>query len=151
MVPEQGASDDVALLALQNTLVGERFSVELPNEPEALAAMRGLLRRWLRHAQGSEQEIAEITTACGEAATKRDRARLGWQRAVRSRPGQWCSTEKWKSQCATTGVWRQPRDGDQGRGLSLMRSLMDSVDVDPGAEGTSVRLRRLLNGAEPGQ
>jgi hypothetical protein len=24
---------------------------------------------------------------------------------------------------------------------------MDSVDVDPGAEGTSVRLRRLLNGS----
>ena len=32
-----------------------------------------------------------------------------------------------------------------------MRALMDSVEVDPGADGTSVRLRRLLNGAEPDQ
>ena len=31
--------------------------------------MRGLLRRWLRHAGADDQEIAEIVTACGEAAT----------------------------------------------------------------------------------
>ena len=49
--------------------MADRFSVELPTEPEALASMRAVLRRWLRHVEGSEQEIAEIVTACGEAAT----------------------------------------------------------------------------------
>ena len=148
MVPEQGASDDVALLALQNTLVGEHFSVELPNDPEALAAMRGLLRRWLRHAQGGDQEIAEITTACGEAATNAiEHAGSGG-----GTPFEVAGTVADREVEITVrdyGAWRQPRDGDQGRGLSLMRALMDSVDVDPGADGTSVRLRRLLNGAEP--
>ena len=69
LVPERGRPDDVALLALRNVPMADRFAVELPVEPEALASMRALLRRWLRHAGGSEQEIAEITTACGEAAT----------------------------------------------------------------------------------
>jgi anti-sigma regulatory factor (Ser/Thr protein kinase) len=148
MVPEQGAADDVALLALQNTPVGEEFSVELPTEPEALAAMRGLLRRWLHQAEGTDQEIAEITTACGEAATNAiEHAGSGG-----GAPFEVAGTVTGHEVEITVrdyGAWRQPRDGDQGRGLSLMRALMDSVDVDPGAEGTSVRLRRQLNGEEP--
>jgi anti-sigma regulatory factor (Ser/Thr protein kinase) len=44
------------------------------------------------------------------------------------------------------GVWRPPRAGDQGRGLSLMRALMDSVDVSPTQDGTTVMLKRALNG-----
>jgi anti-sigma regulatory factor (Ser/Thr protein kinase) len=150
MVPEQGASDDVALVALQNTLVGERFSVELPTEPEALAAMRGLLRRWLRHAQGSDQEIAEITTACGEAATNAiEHAGSGG-----GSPFEVAGTVADREVEITVrdyGAWREPRDEGRGRGLSLMRALMDSVDVQPGADGTSVRLKRVLNGAEPGE
>ena len=46
------------------------------------------------------------------------------------------------------GAWRDPREGDQGRGLSLIRALMDTVDVEPRPEGTTVRLRRVLG--EPG-
>jgi PAS domain S-box-containing protein len=149
MVPERGAPDDVALLALQNTPVGEEFSVELPTEPEALAAMRGLLRRWLHQAEGTDQEIAEITTACGEAATNAiEHAGSGG-----GAPFEVAGTVTDHNVEITVrdyGAWRQPRDGDQGRGLSLMRALMDSVDVDPSAEGTFVRLRRQLNGAEPG-
>jgi PAS domain S-box-containing protein len=148
MVPERGAQDDVAILALQNIPVGDEFSVELPAEPEALAAMRGLLRRWLVHAEGTDQEIAEITTACGEAATNAiEHAGSGG-----GAPFEVTGTVAEGEVDITVrdyGAWRAPRDGDQGRGLSLMRALMDSVDVDPGQEGTSVRLRRRLNGDEP--
>ena len=44
------------------------------------------------------------------------------------------------------GAWRPPREDDQGRGLLLMRALMDDVEVTPIPEGTTVRLRRTLNG-----
>ena len=44
------------------------------------------------------------------------------------------------------GEWRAAREGDQGRGLALMRALMDTVEVTPTPEGTTVRLRRALNG-----
>jgi anti-sigma regulatory factor (Ser/Thr protein kinase) len=42
------------------------------------------------------------------------------------------------------GAWREPREGDRGRGLSLMRALMDSVDVVPTGEGTTIRMQRTL-------
>jgi anti-sigma regulatory factor (Ser/Thr protein kinase) len=150
MVPEGGAADDVALLALKNTPMSDRFSVELPSEPEALASMRGLLRRWLSHAEGTDQEIAEITTACGEAATNAiEHAGSGG-----GAPFEVVGTVADGAVEITVrdyGAWRQPRDGDQGRGLSLMRALMDSVEVSPGENGTMVLLRRELNGEEPAE
>ena len=42
------------------------------------------------------------------------------------------------------GRWRAPTDEGRGRGLPLMRELMDEVDIDPGARGTTVTLRRRL-------
>jgi anti-sigma regulatory factor (Ser/Thr protein kinase) len=42
------------------------------------------------------------------------------------------------------GAWRAAREGDRGRGLSLMQALMDTVEVTPTPEGTTVRLRRTL-------
>jgi len=56
----------------------------------------------------------------------------------------------WTSSCATKVLGESRATATRGAGLSLMRALMDDVDVDPSAEGTSVRLRRRLNGAEPG-
>jgi PAS domain S-box-containing protein len=145
LVPEEGTADDVALLALQNTPLADRFMVELPTEPEALASMRSLLRRWLRHAEGTDQEIAEITTACGEAATNC----IEHAGASGDTPFEVNGRLDGREVAITVrdyGAWRPPRDGDQGRGLSLMRALMDSVEVAPGPEGTTVRLRRVLNG-----
>jgi anti-sigma regulatory factor (Ser/Thr protein kinase) len=46
------------------------------------------------------------------------------------------------------GAWRPPREGDHGRGVSLMRALMDGVRVSPRPDGTTVRLRRTLAGTE---
>ena len=148
LVPEAGASDDVALLALRNVPMADRFSAEFPTHPEALISMRGLLRRWLRHASGSDQEIAEITTACGEAATNA----IEHAGASGDSPFEVLGYLEESDIDITVrdyGAWRAPREGDQGRGLSLMQALMDEVDVTPTAEGTTVRLRRRLNGSRP--
>ena len=51
LVPIGGAPDDVALLALQNKPLVDRFRVEFPTQPEALVSMRSLLRRWLRQTE----------------------------------------------------------------------------------------------------
>ena len=131
LVPDGNASDDVALLALRNVPMTNRIRSEFEAAPEALASMRGLLRRWLRHAGADDQETAEIVTACGEAATNAIEhagaagdvpfelaGRLDGQRVdvtVRDR-----------------GAWRSPRQGDRGRGLSLMRALMDHGGGLPG-------------------
>jgi anti-sigma regulatory factor (Ser/Thr protein kinase) len=46
---------------------------------------------------------------------------------------------------ADSGGWREQRDSDRGRGLDLIRALMDSVEVEPGEEGTVVRMRKRLS------
>jgi PAS domain S-box-containing protein len=142
LVPEGGAPDDVALLTLRTIPMADRFRVELPTEPEALASMRALLRRWLLHADGSEQEIAEVVTACGEAATNAiEHAGAGTPFEI---SGQ-VDGRRVEIAVRDFGAWRAPREGDHGRGISLMRALMDSVDVLATPEGTTVRMERTLS------
>jgi anti-sigma regulatory factor (Ser/Thr protein kinase) len=45
------------------------------------------------------------------------------------------------------GGWREKRDSDRGRGLDLIRALMDEVEVKPSETGTTVRISKRL--AEP--
>jgi anti-sigma regulatory factor (Ser/Thr protein kinase) len=149
LVPAGGAPDDVALLALRNTPLVDRFEIEFPTQPEALLSMRSLLRRWLRQTNGSDQEVAEIITACGEAATNAiEHAGAGggtpFQVTGRIQDGVVDIAVR------DYGAWRPPREGDHGRGLSLMRALMGSVEVEPGPDGTTVRLSRRLEVAENG-
>jgi anti-sigma regulatory factor (Ser/Thr protein kinase) len=147
LVPDGGAPDDVALLTLRTIPMGDRFRVEFPAAPEALASMRALLRRWLRYVGGGEQEIAEIVTACGEAATNAiEHAGAGGD-ATFEVSGQ-LSERDVRIAIRDFGAWRAPREGDQGRGLSLMRALMDTVVVTPTPEGTTVKLERSLRGTD---
>ncbi|HEY7454333.1 MAG TPA: SpoIIE family protein phosphatase [Thermoleophilaceae bacterium] len=143
LVPPGGAPDDVALLTLHNLPVPDRFALEFPAEPESLAPIRSLLRRWLGHAGADELEVAEIITACGEAATNAiEHAGTGNGSRFElsaSRDGQDIELA-----IRDRGAWRRERDDDHGRGLELMRTLMDTVAIDPGAQGTTVSLRRRL-------
>ena len=145
LVPDGNASDDVALLALRNVPMTNRIHNEFEAAPEALASMRGLLRRWLRHAGAGDQETAEIVTACGEAATNA----IEHAGAAGDVPFEVAGRLEGRRVDLTVrdrGAWRSPRQGDRGRGLSLMRALMDQVEVSPGPDGTRVRLRRELSG-----
>jgi anti-sigma regulatory factor (Ser/Thr protein kinase) len=143
LVPAHGAADDVALLTLRNLPVPERFSAEFPAEPESLAPIRSMLRRWLSHAGADELEIAEITTACGEAATNAIEHAGTGNGALFEVSGRRDGPEIELS-VRDHGSWRSEREDDQGRGLDLMRTLMDTVAVEPGEEGTTVSLRRRL-------
>jgi serine phosphatase RsbU (regulator of sigma subunit)/anti-sigma regulatory factor (Ser/Thr protein kinase) len=148
LVPAGGAPDDVALLTLRAVPMTDRFRVELPASPESLSSMRSLLRRWLRHLDGDEQEIAEVVTACGEAATNAIEHAGAGGSAPFEISGQ-AEGREVRLTIRDEGAWRAPRQGDQGRGLSLMRALMDTVEVTPTPEGTTVRLTRRLQGVDP--
>jgi anti-sigma regulatory factor (Ser/Thr protein kinase) len=43
-----------------------------------------------------------------------------------------------------SGRWREPRGVGQGRGLVLMKGLMDRVETITGEGGTTVRLHKRL-------
>ena len=143
LVPAGGAPDDVALLTLTNLPVPERFAVEFPSEPESLAPIRSMLRRWLSHAGADDMEIAEITTACGEAATNAIE-HAGTANGARFEVSGRREGADVEIAVRDHGTWRDSREDDQGRGLELMRTLMDTVAVEPGAGGTVVSLRRRL-------
>ena len=142
LVPRGGATDDVAILSMRNLPYSDRFQAAFKAEPEALSQMRSLLRRWLRHGGASERTIAEVATAAGEAATnaiEHSGASDDFELSGRLVNGEIELIVR------DSGRWRQPREGDQGRGLSLMRALMDTVELTPSPVGTTVRLRRRLD------
>ena len=46
------------------------------------------------------------------------------------------------------GRWRPPRGANRGRGLPLMRALMEHVDVQHTDKGTTVVLERAIGQAD---
>ena len=143
LVPGGAASDDVALLALHSPPLGDRFSLQLLADPERLASMRALLRRWLRHVEASDRELAEILIASGEAAANAiEHGSASPERSFRVSGA--ASGGEVELIVRDTGHWRPSRADGRGRGLVMMRALMDDVEVSPSPEGTTVRMRRRL-------
>jgi anti-sigma regulatory factor (Ser/Thr protein kinase) len=136
--------DDVALLTATYEPV---FSTRLPARPERLAGLRRELRGWLTAVGVGPEDAGDVLLACGEAVANSVehayadaagglavelRLAAGWELTLR---------------VADTGRWRQvPAPGDRGRGLSMMRAVMDSVEVRSGEGGTVVTMRRRLAG-----
>jgi len=141
-----GGEDDVALLALQSVpLAPARLELTMPAEPLELSSLRRGLRRWLAQCEASDEESYEIILACNEAFANAVEHAYG--------PGD-ASVEvdvvlSGREVAITVrdfGTWRESRvDNDRGRGLSLMKAMMDSVDVVTSpAEGTKVHMTRRL-------
>jgi len=146
LVPGGAAADDVAILVLHTPAVGERFTLTLPAQPGELASMRALLRRWLRQTDGSKEDVAEILIAAGEAAA--NAIEHGGNDAAFEVAGV-VDGDEVDITVTDHGSWRDksPERGG-GRGLVLMRELMDEVEVTRAEEGTTVRMkRRLRNGS----
>ena len=139
-----GFRDDLALLALQLTPPGDTLALALPAKPASLASMRRAVAQWLRLAGANEAEVYETLVACGEACAN---AVAHAHSAVSDAPFEVHATRDDRQVQVTisdNGRWRTPTDEGRGRGLPLMRELMDEVDIDPGPRGTTVTLRRRL-------
>jgi anti-sigma regulatory factor (Ser/Thr protein kinase) len=139
-----GSRDDLALLALQLTPPGETLDLSLPGRPSALASMRRAVAQWLRLAGAGEDEIYEMLVACGEAcanAVAHAHPALSdssFELHARKDGGEIEITVR------DTGRWRPPGEERRGRGLAVMRELMDDVHIDATDRGTTVKLRRAL-------
>jgi serine phosphatase RsbU (regulator of sigma subunit)/anti-sigma regulatory factor (Ser/Thr protein kinase) len=144
LLPGGPPGDDIALLALQSVPIhGADLTLEVPADANELALVRHSLTRWLEAADVDERDAYRVTIAANEAcmnaiehafAPGEERLHVdahiedgGVDISVRDH-----------------GQWRERTNGPGGRGLDLMRSLMDQVDVTPGASGTTVRLRRAV-------
>ena len=146
----QGWPDDVAVLvAHRRETTLEPLYLELVAIPAALPGVRRRLGAWLAGLGMGEQDRVGVMVAVGEAsANAAEHAYRG------AEPGPMSVSAHVDVDGVLTvvvrdeGSWRPPdRDpGDRGRGLLIMRQLVDTVRLDERPQGTtvtlSIRLRR---------
>jgi anti-sigma regulatory factor (Ser/Thr protein kinase) len=135
--------DDVAIVAARIPPVPDELIERWPAEKDALAGVRQVLRRWLRERGASADETFDITVACQEACANAVEHAYG--------PGPRtfvieATYDRGRVRVVVRdeGHWRPPRGTNRGRGLPLMRALMEHVDVQHTERGTAVVLERSL-------
>jgi GAF domain-containing protein/anti-sigma regulatory factor (Ser/Thr protein kinase) len=144
LVPE-APEDDIAFIALRVPRLGDHLATRWAVTPDSLAPIRHLLRRWLMNRGLTEQEAYDIVVAAQEACANAVEHAYGPGHADFEVDARW-EADRIVITVADHGHWREPRGENRGRGLSLMRALMDEVDVRRGDDGTSVVLVRRLGG-----
>jgi len=143
-VGSDSPADDVALLAVRAApLNPASLALRLPAAPGSLPVLRHTLGRWLAQAGAGESDIYEISVACAEAYTN------SIEHAYRAADAQVeIEANLVDGEVDITihdrGKWREPRGEHRGRGLALMRGLMEDVQVARTDQGTTVHMRRRL-------
>ncbi|HKP89512.1 MAG TPA: SpoIIE family protein phosphatase, partial [Thermoleophilaceae bacterium] len=149
---DDGPPDDVALLAFRvQQLRGAALQLRFPAQPEALADVRHSLERWLDQNGATREESAAVVLASGEACANAVEHAYGAADAD-VEVAATAAGGTVRVSVRDSGRWRPPRGGDRGRGVDMMRALMDDATVAHGDDGTTVELAlRLLNpsGAPP--
>jgi serine phosphatase RsbU (regulator of sigma subunit)/anti-sigma regulatory factor (Ser/Thr protein kinase) len=142
LLPDE-ANDDVAVLIVALTPLGDRLDLRLEADAELIPVMRRQLARWLRRADAGDTEIGEIALACSEAAANAIEHAYSPLASSFKLVGE-LSGDDVRITISDAGGWRDPRGANRGRGMLLMEGLMDEVEVDSGEAGTAVTLRRRL-------
>jgi serine phosphatase RsbU (regulator of sigma subunit)/anti-sigma regulatory factor (Ser/Thr protein kinase) len=145
LVDETPLDDDVALLAIESLELGSSFEMTLDTRPAVLAGLRSVIGRWLINVGGRADEVFGVALAASEAAAN------AIEHAYGAHDGTFmvlCETDGAQARVVVrdSGRWRQTHPHGRGRGLELMRSLVDEVDVQRGDDGTTVTLVRHLAG-----
>ncbi|MCW2990772.1 MAG: SpoIIE family protein phosphatase, partial [Solirubrobacterales bacterium] len=136
--------DDVTVLVVRTVSASDpRVELTVPGNATALQAFRSTTRRWLAGASDDEAEVDDITMAVNEAVQNAiehgHRRRSTPVTVVLERSG-----ADLEVVVLDQGRWTDGSSDDRGRGLALMRALMDDVTIDAESDGTRLVLRRRL-------
>jgi anti-sigma regulatory factor (Ser/Thr protein kinase) len=120
------------------------FAAFLPPVLVELSRLRAQIGTWLLSVGCDDEVTADIVLATSEAAANAiEHGASEAQRAV-SVVGRVVDGVV-SIVIRDHGRWREPGPpANRGRGLSIMRRLMDGVTVEPGLDGTVVRLEHAL-------
>jgi anti-anti-sigma factor len=149
----QARRDDVALLAARALpLVVAPLHLWFAARADQLSVVREAMRTWLEgvgvEAGDSELVVLAAGELCANAVEHAypPESDSAVEVAVAREPGGVLTLV-----VRDHGRWRPPPadPGDRGRGLSIVRALMHAVDVDEGADGTTVSARYRPGGAPP--
>lgn len=126
----------------------EPLTLAFPAEPAQLIGVRDTLRSWLRAIGASPDHAADIVMAVEEATANTVEhayhGRAGGTVELRAEvtPGDGIdiAVRDW-------GRWRtEPATGNRGRGLPMMRALVDDIRVEHDEAGTTVTMTTTVHG-----
>ncbi|MEU4806156.1 SpoIIE family protein phosphatase [Actinosynnema sp. NPDC023587] len=138
LAPADGYDDDVALLLYRHPAP---LDLTFPAESGQLAPVRKTLRSWLAKCGLPPQAVQSVLVAAGEACAN------AIEHGCRDRPG---NAVRLRAEAlvsdlylkvADSGHWKTPQpelNPHRGRGVELMRAMMEQVTVTPGPVGTTV-------------
>jgi anti-sigma regulatory factor (Ser/Thr protein kinase) len=141
LAPDLGYDDDVAIVLYRRP--GPELLTEIEALPTRLSDVRRQLGAWLRRVGVPESLAADVVLvvneACSNSAEHAYRGREpGMMRVVAA-----LADDRLHVQIADSGSWKPPpaNPGTRGRGLLLMRTLSEKVDLDGTAQGTTVAMQ----------
>ncbi len=143
LLDESPLDDDVALLAIESVALEDTLELTLSARPGTLGTLRNTLGRWLNTIGACEDELFDITLSTSEAAANVVEHAYGAREALFTVR---CELEgnEIKVTVRDEGRWRTLRPQGGGRGLEIMRSMMDTVRVDSDEDGTVVSMTKRL-------
>ncbi|GAB3163528.1 SpoIIE family protein phosphatase [Microbispora hainanensis] len=144
LAPADGYDDDVALLLYRHPAPLE---MTFPAESSQLAPVRKALRSWLGQCDLPTQIVQNVLVAAGEACAN------AIEHGHRHAPGDIvrlraeASVDNLRLTVADTGRWKSPEpeaNSHRGRGVALMRAMMQQVTITPGPYGTTVDMQMRI-------
>lgn len=119
------------------------LDLAVPAEPANAPILRGALRRYLAGLPIADDRASDVVLAVGEATSNAIEHAYGdGAGSVRLRGS--VRRDRLVLEIRDGGRWRPDADIDCGRGLGIMRALVDRVAIESSRTGTSVRLEVLL-------
>jgi integral membrane sensor domain MASE1/anti-sigma regulatory factor (Ser/Thr protein kinase) len=138
-------ADDVAILVLRVTALDpSQLSMRLPALPNSVPTVRHTLQRWLTVCGADDADTFAVCVATGEACTNAVEHAYGPVDALIEVHAA-CQNGVVTVSVRDRGTWRLRREQmPGGRGMQVMRAMMDRVDIDRDPTGTTVVLAYAL-------
>ena len=136
--------DDVAILTIGLARWPvDRLDIEAPAIPASARMLRQSLRRLAAGVGLDEQRSFGMLVAAGEAISNVIEHAYGLREGLIRLTGKRID-DQLVIEIGDNGTWRAPRSEGRGRGLALMRSIVDQADITADVSGTTVRLAMSL-------
>jgi anti-sigma regulatory factor (Ser/Thr protein kinase) len=140
-------TDDVALLVVHFHQDRTRFSTCIHANPRELAQLRRAIAEWLTGAGADAETRDDVVLAVNEAVANAMEHAYGPVDALVEIEAATSGAGAFDVRVRDFGTWRPDRPAaGGGRGITLMRNLMDIVTVENTPDGTTVHLSRARRG-----